>query len=302
MNIMPDNNRILELYKEQYEKPVMNDKTVFEMKQRMKQGKEEKRSMKKQKVYKGCAIAAAVALAIMILPNTSKALASVMGDIPILGEFFKVITFRDYKYEDERNVADVVVPEVTIADNVDNIVAEEGKKTAEQINAEIRDITDKWVEEFKSIMEDEGYHNITIDYEVIATTEDYFTLKLICFKALGSGYEEHHFYTIDLKTGKKVELADLFKEGSDYKQIISENIKEQMREQMAADDAIRYWVDNTDFPEWNFKEITDDTSFYVNQNGEIVICFNEGEVGPAALGTVEFIIPKDVVADIIINE
>jgi hypothetical protein len=75
-----------------------------------------------------------------------------------------------------------------------------------------------------------------------------------------------------------------------------------MREQMAADDAIRYWVDNTDFPEWNFKEITDDTSFYVNQNGEIVICFNEGEVGPAALGTVEFIIPKDVVADIIINE
>jgi len=299
MNIMTDNNRILGLYKEQYENPVMNDKAVFEMKQRIEQGKKEKRSMSKKKVYKVLAIAASVALAILILPNTSKTLAYAMEDIPILGEFFKVITFRDYTYEDEKNAADVVVPEVTTEKNVDKAVAETGKKTADEINAEIRDITDKWVDEFKSNMEDVGYHDIKIDYEVIATTEDYFTLKLICFKAAGDGYEEDHFYTIDLKTGKKVELADLFKKGSDYKEIISENIREQMKEQMAADDGIIYWVDNEEYPEWNFKEINDNTSFYINKNGELVICFNEGEVAPAYMGTVEFTIPKDIVADII---
>jgi hypothetical protein len=151
-----DSLKHIGLYKEQYEKPVMNDTAVFEMKQRMEQGKKEKRSMSKKKSYKGWIIAASVALAIFILPNTSKAIAYAMGDIPILGEFFKVITFRNYKYEDEKNIADVVVPEVTTEENVDKTVAETAKKTADEINAEIRDITDKWVEEFKSNMEDEG--------------------------------------------------------------------------------------------------------------------------------------------------
>ena len=68
---------------------------------------------------------------------------------------------------------------------------------------------------------------------------------------------------------------------------------------MAPNDGIIYWVDNEEFPEWNFKEITDDTSFYINRNGEIVICFNEGDVAPACMGTVEFTIPKDIVAGII---
>lgn len=297
---MPNNDdTILKLYKELYEKPVMSDKAVLEMKRRIEEGKREKRSMKKMKSIRGLAVAAAVILAIVILPNTSSTVAYAMGNIPVLGGFFKVITFRDYQYEDERNVADVVVPEVTTEGKVDSSAAETGKKTAGEINAEIKEITDKWVEEFRSNMEDEGYHNITISSEVIATTKDYFTLKLICFQATGSGYEENHFYTIDLNTGEKVELADLFREGSDYKRIISENIKKQMREQMAANEGVMYWIDNEEYPEWNFKEITDDTSFYINENGEIVICFNEAEVAPASMGTVEFTIPNDVVKDIL---
>lgn len=297
---MPDNDdKVIELLRNQYEKPVMSDKAVFEMKRKMEQGKREKRAMSKKKSAKGWAIAAAAALAILILPNTSSSVAQAMGNMPVLGGFFKVITFRNYQYEDERNHADVAVPEIRVEGISDSAAAETGKKTAEEINAEIQDITDKWVEKFKADMEGEGYQNIKIDSKVIATTDDYFTLKLICFWAAGSGYEEDHFYTIDLNTGEKVELADLFKEGSDYKRIISDNIKEQMREQMAADDSITYWIENQEFPEWNFNEITDDTSFYLNENGQIVICFNEGEVAPAYMGTVEFTIPNDAIKDIL---
>lgn len=294
-------DKILDLYRQLYEKPVMSDEAVSKMKKRIEQGKEERKFMLKRKSYKRWAIviAAAVVLTILILPNISSTIAYAMRNIPILGGFFKVITFRDYRYEDERNKADVVVPEITTEGDITDSAAEKGKKTADEINAEIRNIADKWIEEFKSNMEEEGYHNIKIDSEIVVTTEDYFTLKLICFKSAGSGYEENYFYTIDLNTGKKVELADLFKEGSDYKRVTSENIKKQMREQMDADDSIIYWLDNEDFPESNFDQITDDTAFYINEKGEIVICFNEGEVAPAYFGTVEFTIPKDVVADII---
>ncbi|HHT01931.1 MAG TPA: hypothetical protein GXZ96_04490 [Firmicutes bacterium] len=79
----------LRLFKKKYEKPVMSDKVVFEMEQRINQGKKTKRSMSKKKAYKGWAIAAVAALAILILPNTSSSKASGMESIPLFGGFFK---------------------------------------------------------------------------------------------------------------------------------------------------------------------------------------------------------------------
>ena len=44
--------------------------------------------------------------------------------------------------------------------------------------------------------------------------------------------------------------------------------------------------------------ITDETSFYMNENGNIVIGFNEGEAAPMYMGAVEFEIPTEVLVDI----
>ena len=56
---------------------------------------------------------------------------------------------------------------------------------------------------------------------------------------------------------------------------------------------------DTEVPEWNFPSINDDTSFYINADGNLVISFNEGDVGPMSMGVVEFTIPHDVIADIL---
>ena len=49
---------------------------------------------------------------------------------------------------------------------------------------------------------------------------------------------------------------------------------------------------------WNFDKITDETSFYLDSDGHLVICFNEGDVAPMYMGCVQFVIPDEVVADI----
>ena len=102
---------------------------------------------------------------------------------------------------------------------------------------------------------------------------------------------------IDKNTGNIIELKDLFKDDS-YIDVLSQNIKEQMKEQMANDENKIYFVD-ADIPEGNFEKIKEDQNFYFNNENNLVICFDEYEVAPGYMGPVEFVIPKDVTNDIL---
>ena len=300
-----EKNRVDEL-KKRYEIPRMSERQVNDMKEKMEKAKRENKRNRRKTYFVRIGTAAAAAIAaFIILPNTSASVAYAMEKIPLLGNLIEVVTFRDYEYESERNMADVEVPKLvpeavsdTETDSENSEVSENLKKSTDEINAEIEALTDKWVTEFEKNISDEGYQDILIKHEVINTTQDYFTLKLICYQGAGSGAEWHYFYTIDLNTGERLQLKDLFKEGADYITPISENIKAQMREQMAADENVMYWVDYTEVPDKKKKKITDDTAFYIDADGRIVISFNEGDVAPMYMGVVEFTIPDDVTADI----
>ncbi len=67
-----------------------------------------------------------------------------------------------------------------------------------------------------------------------------------------------------------------------------------MKEQMAADEGIVYFLDNEDMPVAGFDKIQPDQDFYFNQDGEIVIEFDEYEVSPGYMGIVSFTIPRNV--------
>lgn len=300
------NEHDLETLRTSYESRHMPQERVEQMKQEMERAKMKNRKEEKATHWKrGVGIAAAVLAVFIILPNTSASVAHAMSDIPVLGRLVDVVTFRSYQYEDDRNSADIEVPGVVVETiGQDEIVTEETDKqqlqqTADSINAEIQQITDKLIAEFEEgLSQEEGYQSMTVSSEVIATTPDYFTLKLMCFQSAGSGYEQDYYYTIDLKTKERLQLKDLFKEGADYITPISDNIKKQMKEQMAADPNVSYWLDS-DMPEWDFQNITDETGFYLDADGNLVISFNEGDVAPMFMGCVSFTIDPDAIADIL---
>ena len=68
---------------------------------------------------------------------------------------------------------------------------------------------------------------------------------------------------------------------------------------MAADESLVYWVDNEDMSEWNFESIKEDNTFYVNENGKLTIVFDEYEVAPGYMGSVEFEIPTEIIQDLV---
>lgn len=297
-------NRSIEELKQAYQKPYMSKEQIEKMKRRIDEAKLENRRNKKHIGKRITVAAAAVAVAFVILPNTSASVAHAMENIPILGKLVAVVTFRDYQYEDDRHRADIEVPELvpqSVTDEVSEqsqVFQENLQKTTEEINVEIQQITDKIMTEFEeNLLYEQGYQDVIVKSEIINTTKDYFTLKLICYQGAGSGAEWDYFYTIDLKTGERIQLKDIFKEDADYITPISENIKAQMREQMAADEMKIYWLED-EIEELNFKQITDETAFYLNEEGKIVISFNEGDVAPMYMGVVEFVIEEEVITDI----
>ena len=285
---------------EDWKKEYDNIKVPEEMREKLEQSinraKEEKKRMKKITLYKTFGSMAAVLAIVLILPNTSQTAAAAMQQIPLLGNLFKVVTVRDYQVNEERNNADVKVPQVevdTADDNADSDTVAQARASADAINFDINEETNKLIEEFKeSLKNEEGYQSLYIDSNVKLDTDNLFSLELILYQGAGSGYEQHKHYTVDKKTGKELSLKDLC--GDDYIDTISEEIKTQMREQMAADETVQYWLDDPEVEEWNFDKIAEDQDFYINEDGHIVVCFNEYDVAPGSMGCVEFTLNETV--------
>ena len=291
-------------YRDEYQRPQMSEHQVAQLQRTIREAKNMNRKNSRHTGIIRFTVAAAASVGIFVtLPNLSYPIAHAMEQIPLIGPLASAVTFRNYAYESDRHMADISVPElhlpeVSLEIPEDSDVQENLARSTEEINAEIQEITDQLIAEFEANMQDqEGYQDVMVKSEILATQADYFTLKLICYQGAGSGYQWNYYYTIDLNTGERLQLKDLFQDGADYITPISESIKEQMQARMDADENVYYWL-NDEIEEWNFKAVTDETSFYLNEKDNVVIGFNEGDVAPMYMGTVEFEIPAEVVADI----
>ena len=244
----------------------------------------------------GGAVAAAL-IAITVMANSGANIAHAMAKIPVIGAIAEVVTFREYQDSTNQMYADVKVPEVEVK-NEDGIVNQE---STDAINQSIQEYTDEIIAQYQADVEaadGQGYQAVDLDYQVITDSERLFSIRFDKLVIMASGEETVKIYHIDKKTGELINLSGIFKEGVNYIDPISENIREQMKEQMAADENVTYWLDS-DTPEWDFKSITADTTFYINEEGRLVIVFDEGEVAPMSMGSVEFTIPTEVIQDIV---
>ena len=273
---------------------------------------------------------AAAAVVMIALPNTNMQIAHAMENIPLLGGFFRLVTVRQYNYNDENHDAEVELAQInygedagegspvgevavgaatlegTAAESVEGVgvgqeaaVANLSEDGVEAVNQDMEATVEELIRQFEDTLSEEGYHGLHVTQEVVTDNARYYTVKLSVLETEASGYEHNQFYTIDKQTGNVVTLEDLFAEGSDYISAISENIKTQMKEQMAADEGVIYFLDNDDMPEFNFQGITEQTNFYFNEKDELVIAFDEYEVAPGSMGAPEFVIPQEVTAAIL---
>lgn len=171
-----------------------------------------------------------------------------------------------------------------------------------QITEEIRQMEEQAVTSFEqNVSQETGFQTLRFLHRTITDTPDWYCMEVLCYTASADGFEQVNHFTINKKTGERVELEDLFYAGADYITPISEEIISQMRTRMKENPEAEYWIDSEEDPESDFSRIRDDQDFYIDGEGRLVICFNELEAAPMSMGAVEFTIPDKVLAPIRIN-
>ena len=234
-----------------------------------------------------------VFITLFLLPNVSVTYAKAMEQIPLIGDIVKVVTIRNYFYSDDKHEMDIDVPQI----------AGENSEVADYINKDVNELTTALVNQFYKDLEidgNNGYGSIRVDYEVITNTERWFTLKLSVCETAASSNTYLEFYHIDKKQGKIVKLGDLFSTDK-FSDILAAEIKKQMGEQMANNENISYWINDSEIGE-EFASVGADHNFYWKENGDLVIIFDKYEVAPGSMGTPEFVIDKGVIRDVLKSE
>lgn len=280
------NNRKIDDLIEDYMNIKISDKLEDRVNEAIKESKKiKKRGINMKKGFIG--VAASVAVIIGML-NVSPAFADAVKEVPIVGNLVNLVVVKNYKVNDKNVEADINVSKIDglknkeLQDNLNEEFMKQGKEAYENLIKEIPDIG-------------EGKKYVGMDYKIKSETDSILSIEVSKSEIQASGYETRKHYVIDKEKQVVLTLPLIFKDKS-YVDVISDNIKEQMRKQMKEDEGKSYFIDSEkDFAEDDFKKIAENQDFYINSNNDLVICFDEYEVAPGYMGPVEFVIPKEIV-------
>lgn len=274
----------------QYEEIPVPEEARRRMEEGIQMAKQEKRQKNRGLIWlrRAGETAAAAMAVITVLVNASPAAAQVMEQIPVIGTIAQVVTFRTYEDHRGKGEANVEIPKIE----------EEGQTL--EANREIEDYADSLIREYEDkIRAGEDQENYALDstYEVVFENDRYVCIRIDTTVVMASGTQFVKVFTVDKETGETISLLQMLGGDETMLAAVSSNIMDQMREQMAADENVIYYLDS-DMPEWDFKGLDGDESYYFDQDGELVVTFDEYEVAPGYMGAVEFVIPKSVTGDL----
>lgn len=250
---------------------------------------------RRRRVVKQILSAAACLLLVflVVLPNCSPAYAQALENIPVISSIIEVVTIRNYAYSDDNYTLDIDVPHIT-GQNSD---------AENYINKDIDEMTkllsDRFYRELEAD-EGKGHGSVHVDYEVVTNTDKLFTLRLRVCEAYGSGNTYYKYYHIDKIKGCIVDLSDLAIDDSFYSKLKAE-VQRQMKVEMSEDKNIEYWLEDDPFGVFYLKP-GENSNFYWNDDGDLVIVFNKYDAAPGFMGTPEFTVKKSVLGDSLVPE
>lgn len=231
-------------------------------------------------------VSTAVAACFILLLNLSPSFAAGACSLPVVGNVCRIFIFREYHTQDSIKYIDAVIPQL---ENT-------GKSQLEQrVNLYIRQLIEDCLDQSEARAKEyydafvatggdpADFHpiGITVDYEVKYLTNQYVSLHIYHYETAFSAYQSDYYYTLDLESEKILTLKDWF--GSSYKDLAAESIRR----------TILTWTPEQQqlWPDITLEDlITENRSFYLNQDGQAVVVFDKYELACGAAGRLEFVV------------
>lgn len=285
--------------KQKYEEAPIPEELEFRVKKAIKDGGKSK--MSRNSFWKRAgAVAAAAVLAVGGLTaglNSNPAFANSMAKVPGMSGIVKVLNFREYIVNEENFHSQIDIP------NVEGLQNKELEKILNQ--KYIADGLALYADFMRDMEELKGtgaHLGVDSGYTVITDTDRLLSIECYFVNTVGSSNTQLKYDTIDKKEEVLLTLPSLFKDEK-YVNVISENIKSQMLEQMQEDEGIIYWLarEGEEMFVEEFERISQEQNFYVNEDSKLVIVFDKYDVAPGYMGNPKFEIPTELVADLLVS-
>ncbi len=260
---------------------------------------EKTRRRKHYMLKRTAAAAAAITVLFTAGLNVNEAFAETAASLPLIGQLAKVLTVRSYHGGEGDFNIDMEIPAIESAGSG----AISDTEFTEKINREIEKISDDYMTQAKAEFEDykEAFFatggteeewndrkmDIIIDYDIKYQSNPILSMELKTAKGWVAAAEERYYYNLDLSADRELKLEDVL--GEDWKEICNRETDRQIREQIASDDSLSYfgYGDNGLTAE-KFTSVEEDTDFYINADGKVVLVFPEYSIAPGYMGVREF--------------
>ena len=260
--------------------------------------KEQEKKMKRKNIINKSVIAAAVAGVVFVGSiNLSSEISYALSEVPVLGSIVRVLTFKTFELKDNNFDAELKTPAIEGLDS--KLEAMLNEKYLDE-NQKLYDDFMKEIDELKKADMEEAHMGIASGYEVKTDTDKLLVIGRYVVNTAGSSSTTIKYDTIDKQNKILITLPSLFKDEA-YIDMISENIKAQMKEQMKDENNV-YWLEDEMMGDENFSKIDKNQSFYITKDNQLVIAFDKYEVAPGYMGNPEFIIPSELLKDALVSE
>lgn len=232
-------------------------------------------------------IAAVLMLCVATMLNVSPAFASAACELPVVGGLCRVLLFRGYHTQDNIKYIDAEIPQIENTGKTE-LEARVNLEIQEAVNTCLQESEARAQEYFDAFVTTGGDPKqftplgITVDYEVKHISPQYVSFVVRQHETAFSAYNQYFYYNLDLETGRQLTLRDWL--GNDYRQIAAESMEETIagwsREQRSL-----LWDDLS-----VIDLISENTDFYLNENGQAVVVIGKYEAACGSAGQLEFVI------------
>lgn len=221
------------------------------------------------------------------LINATPTLAMALEAIPVLGSVVRVIDLRTYSWSWGDTGKSVQTP-----------VLEGNSAAVDALDAETEELVRQMEERFHwyAARKYQGYVAEDISYDVIRDDDALFTLYFHTVINMGGSMNYCRYFTLDKATGQMLLLSDLFQPEAKYVSVISREIRAQMAEHNNSGKPDFFLPGGIWSDEYCFQSIDPDQNFYINDENQLVIVFDEYEVASGSMGMPEFVIPTGLLS------